>query len=505
MAKEHKLANIPNMNSLLAHPALEGLERERVKYAAQETLEALRKRIVDGELMAPPGLDECAELVSARLREDARPCLRRLINATGVVLHTNLGRAPLGEAIGDAVKEICAGYSNLEYDLATGARGERHSHVEGLIREITGAEAAMVVNNNAAAVFLMLCTLAKGKRVAISRGELVEIGGSFRIPEIMEESGAELVEVGTTNRTRLSDYAAAVDNKGAELLLKVHTSNYEIVGFTESVTAAELAAFGKERGLPVLYDMGACFPIEPELLGQAPASDDRRFGPADGRMATAPGDQRIAHNERRLATVPGDGRMATGQGDALSARGGIASGADIVCFSGDKLLGSAQAGILAGRKDYIAMMKKHPVTRMIRPDKLTLAALEATLGICRFPDEAKRRIPVLSMLSANPGELRSRAGHLAERLLAMRSDCDVSVIETVDEAGGGALPNVPLPGWAVAVKPAGISVEALEEKLRQGEMPVIIRIRDGMALFSLRTLLPGEEDVLLAALDSMLE
>ena len=457
MRDSHRLSGIPNMNSLLKHPRLEGLSRERVKYAAQEFLDDLRSRLLSDAAAPLPGLDDCAESIRAKAEELAAPQLRKLINATGVVLHTNLGRAPLGEAVAAAIADICAGYSNLEYDTATGGRGDRGVYVERLLRRLTGAEAAMVVNNNAAAVFLMLSALAKGKRVALSRGEMVEIGGSFRVPEIMEQSGAELVEVGTTNRTRLSDYIAAVEEKGAEALLKVHTSNYAIVGFTESVPAAALAALGKERGLPVLYDMGACFMVEADFLKQ---------------------------------------------GASESARSGIASGVDVLCFSGDKLLGSAQAGILAGRAPYIAAMKKHPAARMLRPDKLTLVALEASLNICLYPEEAGRRIPVLAMLASNPAELRRRATELANLLHPLCADWEVGIVETEDETGGGAMPNMPLPGWAVTLrpmKPGNLSLEELERRLRRGRIPVILRIRDGMALLSLRTLLPGDDEELLAA------
>ncbi|MCL2121806.1 MAG: L-seryl-tRNA(Sec) selenium transferase, partial [Clostridiales bacterium] len=455
MRNLHRLAGLPNMNSLLKHPRLQGLFRERAKYAAQEFLDELRNSMLSDAATPLPGLDECAESIRLKAEGLATPQLRRLINATGVVLHTNLGRAPLGEAVAVAIADICNGYSNLEYDTETGERGDRGVYVERLLRRLTGAEAAMVVNNNAAAVFLMLGALAKGKRVALSRGEMVEIGGSFRVPEIMEQSGAELVEVGTTNRTRLSDYTAAIEEKGAEALLKVHTSNYEIVGFTESVSASALAALGKEKGLPVLYDMGACFMVEADFL--------------------------------KLGTN-------------VSARSGIASGVDVLCFSGDKLLGSAQAGILAGRAPYIAAMKKHPTARMLRPDKLTLAALEASLSICLYPEEARRRIPVLAMLAANPAELRRRAAKLADRLRPLCAGWEVGIVETEDETGGGAMPNMPLPGWAATLRPAtpgDLSLEELERRRRPGGGPVILRIRDGMAPPSLRTLPPGEEGELL--------
>ena len=449
------IRKIPNMNSLLFHASFEGMEHERVKRAAQSYLDELREEVLTGTINEIPSLEECVERILLRLDHDAIPHLQRVINATGIVLHTNLGRAPLGLEMYAAAEGIYRGYCNLEYDLETGQRGSRYAHVEDLICELTGAEAAMVVNNNAAAVFLMLGALAKGKKVAISRGELVEIGGSFRVPEIMEQSGAELLEVGTTNKTRIQDYIDAVTKRNAEILLKVHTSNYEIVGFTESVSVEELAAYGKKSGLPLLYDMGSCFLFDPELLG-----------------------------------------ISVGE----TAAKGIAAGADVISFSGDKLLGSAQAGILAGRSDYIAAIKKHQITRMVRPDKLTLSVLEATLRLCRFPDEAIRHVPTLAMLSARPEELRQRAEVLAGRIGQHCKEWDVEVCETSDEAGGGSLPNVSLPGYAVALRPVGLSVGELELRLRCSRIPVIIRIHDGRALISPRTLLPGDDEVLLDAL-----
>ena len=448
------LHEIPNMNNLLEHQLFSGIERGRVKRAAQSFLDELRGGVLSGDVRDMPAIDECARRVLSIIDDEKQTNLRGLINATGVVLHTNLGRAPLGVELCAGIAEICSGYCNLEYNLETGSRGSRYAHVEELICELSGAQAALVVNNNAAATYLMLAALLSGKRVAVSRGELVEIGGSMRVPEIMEQSGAELVEVGTTNKTRLSDYVNAVEKKGVKGLLKVHTSNYEIVGFTESVTVSELAAYGKENGLPVLYDMGSCFLVEPELLGL-------RVG------ETAPS--------------------------------GIKAGADIICFSGDKLLGSTQAGVLAGRADYISAMKSHPITRMVRPDKFTLAALEASLQLYRYPGEAIKRIPVLAMLSAKPEELRRRAADLAQRFKELFAGWEIEVRETEDETGGGSLPNVQLPGWAVALKPSGMSVAELERRLRLGRIPVIIRIQDGMALVSLRTLTPAEEGVLLEA------
>ncbi|MDR0491124.1 MAG: L-seryl-tRNA(Sec) selenium transferase [Oscillospiraceae bacterium] len=452
------ISNIPNMNCILDHESFVGVERERVKIAAQAYLDELRENVLSGNVQELPALDECAEYISMKIDENNRPNLRGLVNATGVVLHTNLGRAPLGKEIIHEIAGVFGGYCNLEYDIGAGRRGSRYSHVEGLICELTGAQSATVVNNNAAAVFIALRALALGKRVAVSRGELVEIGGSFRVPEIMENSGAVLIEVGTTNKTRLKDYAVAVSNKGAEVLLKVHTSNYEIVGFAESAPISELASFGAQNGLPVIYDMGSCFLVEPESLGL---------------------------------------------NDGETAASGISAGADLICFSGDKLLGSTQAGIIAGRADFIDAIKKDPLARMIRPDKLTLSALESTLRLYRYPNEAKRRIPTLAMISAQPSELKRRAEQLAERIRQLFVCWEVDVCESEDETGGGSLPNVRLPGWAVSLRPDSMSVSELEQRLRLGSIPVIIRIHDGRALISPRTLLPGDDDKLLTALSKI--
>ena len=451
------LSQLPNMNDLIGHAVFDGLGRGRVKKAAREILDELREAVLSGEVGGEvgelPGIDECARMAFERIDGDV-PSLCGLINATGVVLHTNLGRAPLGMEMYCAASEVFAGYCNLEFDLDTGLRGSRYTHVESLICELTGCEAAMAVNNNAAAMVLILSALAGGKKVAVSRGELVEIGGSLRIPEIIAHSGAVLIEVGSTNKTRLRDYQDAVENRGAEALLKVHTSNFEIVGFTESVSIAELSSYGKSAGLPVIYDMGSCFLVEPG-----------RFGFRAGETAMS----------------------------------GVAAGADVICFSGDKLMGCVQCGVIAGRAEYIDTIKRHPLTRAMRPDKLTLCVLEAALRLYRYPDEAVRQIPVLAMLFAEPDELKTRAGRLAGRLSKVLAGWSVDVCETSDEAGGGSLPNIRLPGWAVAIKPSGMSVNELESALRLGRPPVIIRIADDTALISPRTLLPQDEDKLVEA------
>jgi len=444
------LNNLPKMNTLLMHPLLSGIGTERAKHAGRETLDKLRSDVLSGTLTQLPSLDECARIVAAKISEEQHN-LRGVINATGIVLHTNLGRAPLGKDLISGLSEVFEGYSNLEYDLTTGNRGSRYSHIETLLCEITGAEASMVVNNNAAAMMLVLATLAKGKKVAVSRGELVEIGGSFRVPQVIVQGGAELVEVGTTNKTSLADYVDAVENQNAQVLLKVHTSNYEVVGFTSSVPAQTLVQYGKSVGLPVIYDVGACFLIDTEPFG---------FSAGETAMSW------------------------------------LSSGADVVCFSGDKLLGCSQAGIISGRADLIAAMKKHPLTRAIRPDKLTLSVLEAALRLYRFPKEAAAKIPVLSMLFAGEAELNSRAVALADRLRAVLSGWEAEVIEVMDETGGGSLPNVPLPGWAVSLSPCGLTVNELEEKLRGARRPIIIRIQYNKALISVRTLLPGDDDAI---------
>jgi len=451
------LSKLPNMNSLLEHPLLSEFGSERIKHIAAKILDEQRQGILSGRITVSINLDECARLVYSDINNECTN-LRRVVNATGVVLHTNLGRAPLGNEIISQALKACSGYCNLEYDLDSGKRGSRYSHVESLICELTGAQAAMVTNNNAAAMVLILGSLASGKKVAISRGELVEIGGSFRVPEVIVQSGAELVEIGSTNKTKLSDYVDAVENKGAELLLKVHTSNYEVVGFTQSVSVSELKEYGKSAGLPVVYDLGSGFLIDTE-----------RFGFHAGETAMS----------------------------------GLKAGADIICFSGDKLLGATQAGIIAGRADLIETMKKHPLTRALRPDKLTLSVLESALRLYRYPEEAVKNIPVLSMLFAQNDELKKRAEMLSDRIESTLQDLSIGICEVTDETGGGSLPNVSLPGWAVSLKPKDISVNDLELKLRRSKIPVIIRIQDDTALISVRTLMSDDEDVIIDALSSL--
>jgi L-seryl-tRNA(Ser) seleniumtransferase len=398
--------------------------------AARSVLDAAREEIRAGGL---PG--DLAERLRAELEAARRPGLRRVLNATGVIVHTNLGRAPLPEAALERVRDVGRGYSNLEYDLAEGARGSRQDHVAGILRRLTGAESALVVNNNAAAVMLALAALAEGREVLVSRGELIEIGDEFRIPDVLARSGARLVEVGTTNRTRASDYERAIGHETA-LLLRVHQSNFRLVGFAEQPATAELAAVAESHGLPLVDDLGSG------------------------------------------ALVPLEGEP--------TARDALAAGADLVCFSGDKLLGGPQAGIVVGRADLVERLRRHPLQRAVRADKLTLAALEGTLGIYLDPDRALREVPVLRMLAEPVDAVRARA----ERLAALAGG---TVEETVARVGGGALPLAELPSFACAVE------DELAAALRAGEPPVVGVVRDGRCLLDCRTLADAEVDEAAAA------
>ena len=398
--------------------------------AARIVLARAREEIQAG---AEPG--DLAERMRAEL-EDAREArLRRALNATGVIVHTNLGRAPLAEAALERVHEVGRGYSNLEYDLSAGARGSRQDHVAGVLRRLTGAEAALVVNNNAAAVLLALAALAEGREVVVSRGELIEIGDGFRIPDVLARSGARLVEVGTTNRTRAADYDRAVGPDTA-VLLRVHQSNFRVVGFTELPSVGELAKVAKRHGLPLVDDLGS----------------------------------------GALAQVE----------DEPSVRESLEAGADLVCFSGDKLLGGPQAGIVVGSAELVEKLRRHPLQRAVRADKLTLAALEGTLTLYLDPARAAREVPVLRMAGESADDVRVRAERLAELVGG-------EVEETVARIGGGALPLAELPSFACAVE------EELATPLRQGEPPVIGVVRDGRLLLDCRTLSDDEMDEVAAA------
>ena len=433
------------MHALLAAPGLqpwlERLGRGAVRAAAAGVLEQVRAELGRGG--AAPETGEIAGRTAGALALAAAPRLRRVVNATGIVLHTGLGRAPLAPEAARAAAEVAAGYANLEFDLDSGERGDRHSLVAEALRALTGAEASLVVNNNAAAVLLLLAALAAGREVVCSRGELVEIGGSFRVPEIMAQSGARLREVGTTNRTYARDYAAALGAETA-LLLRVSQSNFRVTGFTATPTLPELAAVGRAAGVPLAYDMGS----GALLPGLAP--------------------------------------------EGLDARAALAAGADVVTFSGDKLLGGPQAGLLCGRADLIARCARHPLARALRVDKLTLAALEATLALYRA-GRAEQALPALALLRRDPALLRRAAAGLRSALRAsLGARCAVVVEPAESAAGGGALPEVALPTSAVALRPAACSAQALAAALRRGAPPVVGRLRAGALLLDPRTLLPGE-------------
>jgi L-seryl-tRNA(Ser) seleniumtransferase len=393
--------------------------------AARTVIDRAREEIRAGHDPGDLGAALAAELGAAR-----RPALRRVLNATGVIVHTNLGRAPLPAAALQRVAEAGRSYSNLEYDLASGTRGSRQDHVAAILRRLTGAEAAVVVNNNAGAMLLALAALAEGRDVLVSRGELIEIGDGFRIPDVLARSGARLVEVGTTNRTRAADYERAVGGDTA-LLLRVHQSNFRVVGFTEQPSIAELAAVARRAGVPLLDDLGSG-----SLLDVA---------------------------------------------DEPTVRGSLEAGADLVCFSGDKLLGGPQAGVVVGRADLIERLRRHPLHRALRIDKLGLAALEGTLLLYLDPERALREVPVLRMLHEDASAVRDRA----ERLAAAVGG---EVEETVGRVGGGALPLAELPSFACAVE------ERLAEPLRAHEPPVVGIVRDGRLLLDCRTLADADVD-----------
>jgi L-seryl-tRNA(Ser) seleniumtransferase len=423
-----RLRDLPSVDELAR-----GADDPLAVDAARAVLERAREEIRAG---GEPGD------LAGRLREELaaarRPGLRRVLNATGVIVHTNLGRAPLAPEALERVREVGGGWSNLEYDLDSGIRGSRQVHASTILRRLTGAEAALVVNNNAAAVLLALAALAEGREVLVSRGELIEIGDGFRIPEVLARSGAHLVEVGTTNRTRAADYERAVRPETA-LLLRVHQSNFRVVGFTEQPRLAELAEVARRHGLPLVDDLGS------------------------GSLAEPSNSLLLADREPTV-------------------RESLAAGADLVCFSGDKLLGGPQAGIVVGRADLVERLRRHPLQRALRADKLTLAALEGTLAL--YLDG--RRPPVLQMLEEPAEAVRARADRLAETTGG-------EVEETIARFGGGALPLAEIPSFACALE------EALAAPLRAHEPPVVGVVRDGRLLLDCRTIADGEVDEVAAA------
>jgi L-seryl-tRNA(Ser) seleniumtransferase len=448
---------IPSIDTLRQRPHIAALEQE---YGAVATLTALR--LATSEQRATIAMADSArdlpadrEELIARIEASAdryltgrfRGSLRPVINATGVIVHTNLGRAPLALPALQRLRQIAEGYSNLEYDLQAGSRGSRTMHAESLLTAVTGAEAALVVNNNAAATLLILTALANGREAIVSRGELVEIGGGFRVPEIMAQSGTVLREVGTTNRTRIADYRAAIGPRTA-LLMRIHPSNFRIIGFTERPTLAELIETGNEAGIPVVEDLGS------------------------GLMLDS------------IASEP-------------TVQASVAAGAALVCFSGDKLLGAPQSGIIVGRRSLIAQLQQHPLMRAMRVDKLVLAALEGTL-IEYLAGRAPSSVPVARMVQMPVEAIEVRATEIAERLLP--AGWKVTLVSGSSAIGGGSAPGVELPTVLLAITHATLSASELEQHLRSLEPPVIARLEDGHVVLDLRTVLEYQDETLAEAL-----
>jgi L-seryl-tRNA(Ser) seleniumtransferase len=459
------LRYLPAVDELLRQKvisdAVETYPRTLVVRAIRNVLDRNRQAILKGEVALEPEEFDQANLVNEifeELEHLASFTLRRVVNGTGIIIHTNLGRSLLCQDALDRLQLIGSGYSNLEYDLAAGKRGSRYVHAEAILCEITGAEGALVVNNNAGAVVLVLNTLAQGREVVVSRGQLVEIGGSFRVPDIMARSGALLREVGCTNRTHPNDYEGAIGPETA-LLLDVHASNYQIIGFTAEVGLGELVELGRRHAVPVMQDLGSgCF------------VDLTRFGL---------------------------------QGEPL-VQDSVRSGADVITFSGDKLLGGTQAGIILGRKELIARLKKNPLTRALRVDKLTLAALEATLRLYRDEDTAIQAIPTLRMIATDLKTLEDRARGLVEALRAnMAESIGVEIMDGSSMVGGGALPVQNLPTKLVAMSSKEMSAARLEVRFRGYVTPIIGRVEQELFLLDVRTLQPGDEEIITAAAISL--
>jgi L-seryl-tRNA(Ser) seleniumtransferase len=455
------LRSLPAVDEILREEAIKGAvetyPRALVVRAIRKVLDRRRKAVLNDEATPEPqgfGRSILVNEILNEIEQLATFALRRVVNGTGIIVHTNLGRSLLCQDALDRLQLIGSGYSNLEYDLGTGTRGSRYVHAEAILCEITGAGGALVVNNNAGAVLLALNTLAQGKEVVVSRGQLVEIGGSFRIPDLMARSGASLREVGCTNRTHLSDYETAIGPETA-LLLNVHASNYQIIGFTAEVDLEELVALGGKHEVPVMQDLGSgCF------------VDVTRFGL---------------------------------QGEPL-VQDTVRSGVDVITFSGDKLLGGTQAGIILGRNELIARLRQNPLARALRVDKLTLAALEATLRLYREEDTAIEAIPTLRMIATDLETLETQAQDLKERLSAtLRTDVRVEIVDGSSRVGGGALPVQNLPTKLVAIRSAKISAARLEAHFRGHEPPIIGRVEQELFLLDVRTLQSGDHEVIAAA------
>ncbi len=457
---------IPAVDKLLSSQGIaetsEKLPRKLLHESLNAVLAELRTAIHTeedfDEARLEPGAITAAALARAEAMSEAS--LKTVVNATGVVIHTNLGRSLLSEKVIDKFNNLAGRYSNLEYDISSGKRGSRYVHVEGILKELTGAESALVVNNNAAAVFISLETLARDRQVLVSRGQLIEIGGSFRIPDVMARSGAKMVEVGTTNKTHLRDYEDAITPETA-LLLKVHTSNFQVVGFTQEVPLPELVELGKRHGIPVMEDLGSGCLVDLS---------------AYGLIKEPPVTEVLAH------------------------------GADVVTFSGDKLLGGPQAGIILGKKEFLDRIKKNPINRAVRIDKLTLLALEETLRLYRDEPAAVKEIPTLKMLFEPYEALAEKASHLMESIgWIPNRNFTMSLIDGMSKPGGGSLPLVELPSRLIRLEPRAMSATTIETRLRRNKPPVISRVEKDSVLLDIRTVQASDTTVIIEAVRKIAE
>jgi L-seryl-tRNA(Ser) seleniumtransferase len=451
--KQKLLSQLPAVDEILKSKEgmnwLETYPRRYVLKAIRHALDEKRREIFEG-LATALSAEVMAEEIRRNIEKFSSYSLMPLINATGVVIHTNLGRSLLSEKALENIRNVSGSYSNLEYDIAMGKRGKRYTHIKRVLREVTGAEDALVVNNNAAAVLLCLNALSMGKEVVVSRGELVEIGGSFRMPDVMAASGAVLREVGTTNKTHLFDYEKAI-NENTALILKIHKSNFRIIGFTDEVSVEELVKLGGRHNIPVMFDLGSGCLI-----------DLKPFG---------------IHSEPSVKEF-------------------VKAGVDITTFSGDKLLGGPQGGVIVGKKEYIGKIQKNPITRAVRIDKLTLAGFEATLMEYIDEEKAIETIPTLKMLLQKPGEIKKRANAIARRFRKEIPDAEIHVIAETSRAGGGSLPETDLPTYAVSLRTGKIPVNEFEERLRRGNPPIIARIRENSLIIDARTVREKDIDIL---------
>jgi len=459
--KQKLLTTLPSVDEILrSNQGVQWLNvypRRYVIQAIREVIDSRRKEILKGFISDISEESMMAEIVNT-MEKLSSYSLIPLINATGIVIHTNLGRSILSEKSLENIKKVSGSFSNLEYDLKAGKRGKRYTHVIRVLKEVTGAEDALIVNNNAAAVFLCLNTLSKGKEAIVSRGELVEIGGSFRMPEVMSASSAILREVGTTNKTHLHDYERAINDNTA-LIVKVHKSNFRVSGFVDEVSVEDLVSLGRRYQIPVMFDLGSGCLI-----------DLKPFG---------------IHDEPVVRDI-------------------VNTGIDITTFSGDKLLGGPQGGIIVGRKEYIEKIHKNPLTRAMRIDKLTLAGFEATLMEYIDEEKAIKNIPTLRMLLQKPEVIKERAKRIAKRLKKEIKDVQITVMADTSRAGGGSLPELDFPTYVVTIRSDNVSVNEFEERLRNGNPPIISRIKEGSMIIDARTIRTQDLDDLIKGIKSAL-